>query len=196
MPFGIGDLLSILGESSLRIYGEAELMGTTVSSTKYYAVEVYNGGKLTMTGCDVENLQELHVYSGAEFNADSCLFGCAAVDLAATSASVITGSDLSEATITIRGTSGEDSLIDLSGNYWGTTDMDAIWAKISGDKSRVVIDGILMSALPREFTLTEQTTRRLKISNAIGRLTLYFNREVDATTVSEETLGLYREDGT
>ena len=186
-----GEVVIQLGASDLDIYGEAELTGTIISSTQNSnadVLDVYNGGKMSMTGCDVENIQRVQVYSGAEFKADGCSFGSTKLTLAATSSSVITGSDLSGATITISGTSGGDSLIDLSGNYWGTTDMDAIWARISGDKSRVVIDDIVLVNPVTEFVYRETSLRNNGITATTSQFEVRLSHEIDAETVTDGTV--------
>ena len=183
----------IVTDDSLAEFRDVEIIS-------YIGVRYY--GTLKLSGCQSPRIADLaaahaefNIGEASQFVAEDCIFVGNRMTFDSSATVRISGSDLSDTIITINGIPEDDSLIDLSGNYWGTTNMDEIWEKISGDKSRVVIDGIMLTPPPRYFTLANQSTEWLKIADSAGQLTLKFNREIDANSVSSETLGLCRDDG-
>ena len=194
-----------LNISSLSLFDEYQTSGTVclknVNITAQDGLAVVNRGldshlmgTLELDGCMLVDTDVLIEEGGALKLTGSS--GIRTLTLAVSSAEqiIIYGNDLSDTRIVLTGLDDGETL-DLSGNYWGTTDLTEIWAKIDGDKSRVVIDGIMLTPPPRYFTLTNQSTEWLKIADTAGQLTLKFNREIDANSVSSETLGLRRDDG-
>ena len=182
-----------LWDVSVEAYSVSNSGTMTLENVSVEAYTISNSGTMSITDCDVDT-RNIYLYNNSELFAENVVFGDVSVDIYSSSTRIV-GSDLSRASIMIMGTPGDESLIDLSGNYWGTTDLTEIWAKIDGDKSRVVIDDIMLASPPRVFTLTKVSTDWLKIADTAGQLTLNFNREVDAGSVSMESLGLCREDG-
>ncbi len=76
--------------------------------------------------------------------------------------------------------------IDLSGNYWGTTDIEAIWKRLELVPSNfnVVIDDVL--AEPPAgigFTFAASISSGLKIEPSERTLTLLFTAQIDADSV-------------
>ncbi len=95
---------------------------------------------------------------------------------------VVTGCDLSEASITLSGSGS--CIIDLSGNYWGTTDINEIEAKIKNySMENVIISYILTTAPEKQFSYAADMVMLNKVGNTTGAITLNFNHEIDASTV-------------
>ena len=168
--------------------GNMVLDGTTVRSY------VTNSGTAVLSNCTVNN--SVYVYSGSTASITGCeINGTLEISMGSTS-TTITGNDFSKTTLKLTDMASSTGVIDLSGNYWGTTDIDEVIARIQNyTEDRVLISSILMAPPPRYFTLANQSTEWLKIADAAGQLTLKFNREIDANSVSSETLGLCRDDG-
>lgn len=132
-------------------------------------VTVQSGASLNMEGATCE--AELAFAAGANAEVHNC--------------------DLSKAGIVISGTGSEDYTIDLSGNWWGTTDEAEIRAKIAGsyDPAHVILDGWLAGA-PGELFEVDDIVGSKKLSAATRSLTVRFTWAVDAASVTGESIYL------
>ncbi len=106
----------------------------------------------------------------------------------------ISGCDLSQMTIELL----QDSLlgvstIDLSGNYWGTRDMDEITARITGyDSSIIVIDSILTSPPGEEapFGLSADMQKENALRTGVTELTVSFEQDLDTAGIDKSLFHL------
>ncbi len=95
----------------------------------------------------------------------------------------ITRCDLSEATITIVEDEGGSTVIDLSGNYWGTTNRDEIISRIEGYSAERVLLGTILPVDPTQhFVLLTSSLPYDKIKMGTESITFSFSRELDAST--------------
>ena len=107
----------------------------------------------------------------------------------------LVGNDFSNAEIVVID-SDDGGIIDLSGNYWGTTDIDAIIAKIQNySEDRVLISSILMAPPTQEFCFDATMAAKHRLSHLATSLTLSFNRLVDADTVNAASILLTDAEG-
>ncbi len=107
----------------------------------------------------------------------------------------ITGNDFSSCAITLTDVE-EESVVDLSGNYWGTLDIEEIKSRITGySEGKIIIGDVLPYAPIGGFSLDASMTNIRKVSNEGEYLTLLFNRNVDATTVSADDFYVEKADG-
>ncbi len=199
----LGESITFTGEKNFALYNfrgnTAELWdGVTVNAAAGSAISVYGKARnATFTeppsGCGAYELIAL--------NADSCSFksDCTVYNsLTMTNCSVegtllfesgtldstLSGCDLSKATIRLSGDSG--AMLNLSGNYWGTTDVEAIRERIIGyDASRVILGDVLATSPcePKDddffFALNEPVTTRLENGKAL--MTFSWNADEDVT---------------
>ena len=97
----------------------------------------------------------------------------------------IAGNDFSQMMLDLTG----DGVIDLSGNYWGTTNIDAIYARLGVDSSTVRIDDVL-GRNPNATAFVLESTNLTKNYLAPGQTTVsfIFNSLLDAETVSTDAI--------
>ncbi len=249
-----------LGGGSLYVYGTFVVDNETVadalkSASNYPWVYVCNGGKLQLTNANLNQLDDVYLYSGSTMEMtggtldlrersylevrdgatatltgvtvkgyienygslvmDSCtvqgqpvtLYKGASASILNTSGistltiqggckTVLTGNDFSTTKITLSGI-GENEVIDLSGNYWGTTDIDTIISRISGySEEKVLISSVLMYPPSQYFTLSPSMLSVNRVSMQSKKLTVHFNRVLDASTINAENIKLISADGT
>ena len=107
----------------------------------------------------------------------------------------IQGNDFSGTTIVLNNIP-EGEVIDLSGNYWGTTNLDEIIGKIQGyDETRVLISTILPEPNAQVFSFDSSMMGVHRVSDAAEYIVLTFNADVDSSTVSSDTIRLVDEKG-
>ncbi|MBQ3240031.1 MAG: hypothetical protein IJB00_02480, partial [Akkermansia sp.] len=100
---------------------------------------------------------------------------------------VITGNDFSTTTIVLSSLD-EGETIDLTGNYWGTTDINEIIAKIEGyHADRVILDSSLVGEDPNAFRLNGIVETGM-LSASSDRVTLSFSHGVDVDSLTSENL--------
>lgn len=188
-----GGVLEMEGGSLYARYVTVEAGGNMVLDGTTVKQYMQNYGTLTLTDCTVGNT--LYLYSGSEATVTGCaLNGTLQVSLGATT--TITGNDFSNTTLKLTDLSGTDGVVDLSGNYWGTTDIDEVIAKIQNySEDRVLITDILMAPPAQEFCFDATMAGRHRLSHLTTSLTLRFNRLVDADTVNADSILLTDADG-
>ncbi|MBQ5664508.1 MAG: hypothetical protein IIV41_01420, partial [Akkermansia sp.] len=127
---------SVQVADALRVYtgGAAELAGVTLQS----AVSV-EGGALSLDDC-VFNNKTLHVGSGSTLSlCNTSGISTLTIDGSAT-ITAITGNDFTSTTLNLTNFA-ENQTIDLSGNEWGTDDINEIFAMLGAAANKVTIDG-------------------------------------------------------
>ena len=99
--------------------------------------------------------------------------------------SVIRGNDFTQTQFVF----GDTDYIDLSGNYWGTADLDAIYAKLGVNSSRVRIDDVL-SVNPQSsvFAIKSTDLEKNYLNGGRDTITVSFTGIPDASTVSPDTV--------
>ncbi|MBQ4479495.1 MAG: hypothetical protein II943_02540 [Victivallales bacterium] len=97
----------------------------------------------------------------------------------------ITGNDFSQVTLDLTG----EGIIDLSGNYWGTTDIDAIYERLGVDSSMVRIDDVL-GRNPNAAAFALESTNLTKNYLAPGQtsISFVFNALLDADSISTDAI--------
>ncbi len=101
--------------------------------------------------------------AAGSLNLTGCTFASGIDLVTGLESATITGADLSGTTIRIFAGETAGGMIDLSGNYWGTTDLEEIKSMIVGyDESCVIIDGWLSSPpdTPQDTQAPELTLLR------------------------------------
>ncbi len=130
-------------------------------------IELRYGGLMTFAGADLSGTSVVH--EGGTLYLDRCT-GTGILHLQAAddgSVATIVNCDLSGMQIVLDGTHGANGLVyDLSGNYWGTTDLEEIKSKITGyDEACVNIGEVLSSAPSGEDTSAPELSFRASIES-------------------------------
>ncbi len=152
-------------------------------------IEVQSGGSLTLTDCTLEDVNYVKADTGSTVYIERTA-GLTSLQLGAGANVDIHGSDLSQLRIAISGNQAGDNVIDLSGNYWGTSDYDEIMARISGDASRVVINDWLLVDPLSNFVYSGTSLRNSSIGKNVREFDLVFTHEIDAATVTPDSVRL------
>ena len=183
-----GGTLDTRNDLSIQSGATATLDGVTVNDY------INNYGTLNLSNSTVNN--SVYVYSGSTANITGCAInGTLQISMASTS-TTITGNDFSKTTLKLTDMASSTGVIDLSGNYWGTTDIDAVIAKIQGyTEDRVLISNILMAPPTQEFSFDATMAGNHRLSHLTTSLTLSFNRLVDADTVNADSVLLTDAEG-
>lgn len=175
-----------------------------------FGTHIKSGGRMQLTGVEVKNPIE----NQGSLVLESCTFSNQSVTIAKNATATITntsgistltinsgssvslvGNDFSATTIKLNNFV-EGEIIDLSGNYWGTTDIDAIIAKIQGyDEGRVLIGTILAEPNAQVFSFDASMLGAHRVSDKARSVTLVFNALVDATSVREGSIQLIDSSG-
>ena len=189
--------------------GTLEMKGGTLDTRSYLQIRegatatldgvtvkdyIYNYGTLSLSNSTVNN--SVYVYSGSTANITGCAInGTLEISMGSTS-TTITGNDFSKTTLKLTNMASSTGVIDLSGNYWGTTDIESVIAKIQGyTEDRVLISGILMAPPTQEFSFDATMAGNHRLSHLTTSLTLNFNRLVDADTVNAASILLTDAEG-
>ena len=203
-----GATLQLLGASSgdrvnVRAYNGAEvcLRNTVVQGAETTASKdstgnfyVASGGRLEMENTHLEGVEGINVGSGGTFEAHG-LSGDSWVTLHAGAAVTIQNSDVSALGITVKGGTAGGNKIDLSGNYWGTTNYEEILAKISGyNADYVVLENWLVTA-PENAVAIEGLVGDKLLDASENSVTLRFSEEMDATTTTVDKFSIVNELG-
>ena len=99
---------------------------------------------------------------------------------------VISGNDFSNAKFEFTG-SGTGK-IDLSGNYWGTSDLDAIYTRLGVDASTVIIDDVLLTDPTTTFNISSNSLNKNYLGRGVGCITFTFSHDIDPDSVSFEKM--------
>ncbi|MBE6410436.1 MAG: hypothetical protein E7034_07565 [Akkermansiaceae bacterium] len=189
--------------------GTLEMEGGTLDTRNYLSIQsgatatldgvtvkdyIYNYGTLSLSNSTVNN--SVYVYSGSTASITGCsINGTLQISMGSTS-TTITGNDFSKTTLKLTDMASSTGVIDLSGNYWGTTDIDEVIAKIQGyTEDRVLISSVLMAPPSQEFSFDASMVGRHRLSHLATSLTLSFNRLVDADTVNAASILLTDAEG-
>ncbi len=172
----------------------------TVNEGVSLAGDIYieSGGTLNMKDATCEG--SLSIRDGANAVIDTCDLGTTGLSIYTKSNTQIHNCDLSRTNLVIcddyymgGGGSGDVTVIDLSGNWWGTTDEAEIRAKINGyydpSYTHVIIDGWLTESPLAKFAVEDIVGSKL-LSAADRSLTVCFSQAVDAASVTAETVYL------
>ncbi len=154
---------------------------------------VDNYGELEMTDCTTSSYVTIRSGSAATISNTS---GITTLNLSLAAGELnITGNDFSQTRVALTDLSG-GGVVDLSGNYWGTTNMDEIIAKIANySEERVLISSILEAPQSQDFSFDAGMYSRQRITHTATKLVLAFNHAVDADTVNATTLKLLDDNG-
>ena len=98
---------------------------------------------------------------------------------------IVTGNDFSDVTFSI----ASDMALDFSGNYWGITDIEAIYEKYGFSKEQVTIDNVLF------FNVTVTGLKRNTFSRRTESFTVVFSHEFDEKTITLDAFKLTDRDG-
>ena len=189
--------------------GTLEMEGGTLDTRNYLYIQsgatatldgvtvkdyISNYGTLSLSNSIVNNT--VYVYSGSSASITGCAInGALEISMGSTS-TTITGNDFSKTTLKLTNMASSTGVIDLSGNYWGTTDIDEVIARIQNyTEDRVLISSILMAPPSQEFSFDASMVGRHRLSHLATSLTLSFNRLVDADTVNAVSILLTDADG-
>lgn len=189
--------------------GTLEMKGGTLDTRSYLQIRegamatldgvtvkdyIYNYGTLSLSNSTVNN--SVYVYSGSTANITGCTInGTLEISMGSTS-TTITGNDFSKTTLKLTDMSSSTGVVDLSGNYWGTTNIDEIIARIQNySEDRVLLSGILIAPPTQEFCFDVSMVGRHRLSYLSTNLTLSFNRLVDAGTVNADCILLTDSEG-
>ena len=97
----------------------------------------------------------------------------------------ITGNDFSQVTLEL----GGDGVIDLSGNYWGTTDIDSIYERLGVDSTMVRIDDVLgRNPNAAVFALESTNLNKNYLAPNQTSISFIFNALLDETTISTNSI--------
>lgn len=196
-------------EKILYVYGTVNLENSNVKGVSFnvwgsynmekgglYAasLNVYEGGKIALSNCDLQE-SDVTVEQGGLVKITG-VSGMRNLTIDVSSAEhVVTGNDFSNTQVVLTGIE-EDEYIDLSGNYWGTTDMDEVIARIEGYvEGHVFISSILEAPPVGYFSFDASMYGMHRISDDADRIRVSFNREVDAATLNAESLMLLDAEG-
>ncbi len=181
--------------------GSMEMSGGTLDTRSY--LQIVSSGSVVLDGVDV---QDYIVCSGVmsllncNLNSNTVTVnrtatatiqntsGISSLSISVGSnPTVITGNDFSTTTIKLSSLD-EGETIDLSGNYWGTTNKEEIIAKIQGyNAERVILDSWLVGDDSNAFKLNGIVESGV-LSASSDRVTLSFSHSVDTGSLTSENL--------
>ena len=104
---------------------------------------------------------------------------------------IVTGNDFSDVTFSI----ASDMALDFSGNYWGITDIEAIYEKYGFSKEQVTIDNVLFVDPTTPFNVTVTGLKRNTFSRRTESFTVVFSHEFDEKTITLDAFKLTDRDG-
>ena len=97
----------------------------------------------------------------------------------------ISGNDFSQVSLSLGGAGS----VDLSGNYWGTTDIDAIYARLGVNSSTVRIDDVLgRNPGAARFALESTNLNKNYLASGQTSIDFVFNALLDESTVSADRI--------
>ncbi|MFI3243574.1 MAG: hypothetical protein R3Y56_04915, partial [Akkermansia sp.] len=138
-------------------------------------------GTAQLTDCDLDR-STITCGSGAVLAmSNSTNIQALSLDYAAESISI---SNCNLVGTTIDFTGSGDCVIDLSGNYWGTTDIDAIYDMLGiFDRSKVIINTTASYPTDEIFTYSSAIVQNMHLYEDTTTLTITLNHTVDASSV-------------
>lgn len=183
--------------------GDVQLKNTQINAMAFGAyfegTSVWDGVTLNMsdnsvsmvsgswqaTNCHLSGMT-LYVSSQASLLLKDCT-GPTSITVTGSAGDVVmTGNDFSNTEFNLYSMSG--GIIDLSGNYWGTTDRDEIIAKIAGySETKVKLDSWLVGDDSEAFKLNGIEGDNL-LSASDTTVTLSFSHSVDVNSITAENL--------
>ena len=185
--------LTIVSGGYIEVEENTEIKNVTLASGASFAGLINAGtgnitiasminGELTGSLADAELAGEVAIGDGATL---SGLSGNFSLIINSNENVSVTGNDFSKTNIIFNGT----GQIDLSGNYWGTSDIDVIYTRLGVDSSVIRIDDVL-SGNPVSDVFAIESTDLVKNSLAAGKtqITITFSAEIDAATVSLQSV--------
>ena len=194
---------------SVKSGGSFSMTGGSMYAQDYGAY-IESGGSMSLSGVEVKNKIENYGLLSLEsctVNKQTVLIaqnatasitntsGISTLTINSGSTVSLVGNDFSATTIKLNNFV-EGEIIDLSGNYWGTTDWEAIKAKIQGySENIVVINDILEVDPTTAFMYLGNSLPQDQIGQGVTEVTFFFSHEIDASTVTTDTLKLVNGSG-
>ena len=183
--------------------GTLEMKGGTLDTRSYLQIRegstatldgvtvkdyIYNYGTLSLSNSTVNNT--VYVYSGSSASITGCAInGTLQISMGSTS-TTITGNDFSKTTLKLTDT-GNLNTIDLSGNYWGTTDINEIISRISGyDAEKVIINDWLAVDPTTSFVYVGNSLPQDMLGQGVSTVDIYLSHEIDESTVDLNSVQL------
>ncbi len=183
--------------------GTLEMEGGTLDTRNYLSIQsgasatldgvtvkdyIYNYGTLSLSNSTVNN--SVYVYSGSTASITGCAInGTLEISMGSTS-TTITGNDFSKTTLKLTDT-GNLNTIDLSGNYWGTTDINEIISRISGyDAEKVIINDWLAVNPTTSFVYVGNSLPQDMLGQGVSTVDIYLSHEIDESTVDLNSVQL------
>ena len=195
---------------SVRSGGSFSMTGGSMYAN-YSGAYIQSGGSMSLSGVEVKNKIENYGTLSLEsctVNKQTVLItqnatasitntsGISTLTINSGSTVSLVGNDFSATTIKLNNFV-EGEVLDLSGNYWGTTDLEAIKAKIQGySENIVVINDILEVDPTTAFMYLGNSLPQDQIGQGVTEVTFFFSHEIDASTVTTDTLKLVNGSGT
>lgn len=181
-------VISAGGRAELK---ETRLIGSDTAFERSHEanIQVRNGGTLVLEDAATEQLGSILAESGANLQMLRTQ-GPLCLRLGAGTQADIHDCDLSSTSIIISGNQGGENTIDLSGNYWGTTDREAIMARISGDTSHVILGEIKLVDPTTDFVYRGNSLCNNAIAAGVTEFTIELAHDINVATVSAESVHL------
>ena len=162
LTFASGDALTISnnGAATQIVVGSGGLLmasGTTFTNIGSFFnghVEVASGGQLQATGCTIA-LNQLYLDNGSTDTIHSTILDTQ-LDINSHATISITGNDFSNGTVAAAG--DPNATINLTNNYWGTTNTTQIAAKITSTGPTVITQPFLALAPATILVITAPAT--------------------------------------
>lgn len=183
-------LASAIVQSGLTVHGSL----TTSDSTSLKNIDLGGEGQASLANSVITG--DLTVHAGATLElSNSKVKGGLSLSLGADYGR-ITDNDFSKTQVVITDISAAAGrVIDLSGNYWGTTDLNEIISRIQGyDEAYVVLDSCLAAREYDDFCFLKLKESGILTAKS-DSLTLVFTHRVDASSITADNLYLEDSEG-
>ena len=179
---------TLISRGTAHVSGGGTLHITSMNGGR---LNVSSGGLANLNKTVFENNATVVVNSAATMNMMTAA-GSATLTIDTGANLMIRGNDLSQMNFNFSGAGA----VDLSGNYWGTTDMDEVIARFGSNSSKVVINDILFVDPTSVFMVYGNSLSFNKIDSTTSTFTLTFSHEIDQNSFTGEYVRLTAPDGT
>ena len=154
-------------------------------------IEVENNGTLILKNTDMRG-GEIYLYSKSVSEITG-VTGCSYLYIDGRVSSADISANNFENTVIELDNLSSSGTINLSGNYWGTTDMDEITSRIIGyDANRVIINNVLLVDPTVSFTLLKTSLNEKGLEGQdFTSIDLFMGHPVDADSVTANSIKLY-----
>lgn len=178
----------------IRIKSGATFHAEASDFSDFNSIVTEGGGSIHLTDCSIE-AKDFRISRDAQaLLCGNSFSGSLSLSVGATYNN-LSGNDFSKAAVILTDTDS-DAVLDLSGNYWGTTDREAIMARISGDTSHVVLEDILLVDPTTSFIYCGNNLRHNRVALGTKEMVVEFTHEIDPATVTNDSVRLVDEQGT